>query len=154
MVCDRGRREKGPAFIEHCVLGRCVGIVDLVVRSRCSAALRRTVGDGHSREHRGRIIELEYRDEGSELRALAVGIRHDLDTVLLAIFFERSNGRVDGLVNHLELLKRTRSGDQGSTFFAAVCSLPEAHRRESGRARQHHQVGGRPNIQSPATRKS
>jgi transposase len=48
--------------------------------------------------------------EESDLRPLAVGLRRDCDAVLAAILFRWSNGRVEGQVNRLKLVKRTMYG--------------------------------------------
>ena len=45
--------------------------------------------------------------EQSELRSLAVGLRHDRDAVLAAILFRWSNGPVEGQINRLKRVKRT-----------------------------------------------
>ena len=51
--------------------------------------------------------------EHSELRSLAAGLRRDKDAVLAAILFRWSNGQVEGQVNRLKLIKRTKYGRAG-----------------------------------------
>ena len=51
--------------------------------------------------------------ERSELRSLGISFRRDRDAILAAILFQWTNGRVEGQVNRLKLIKRTMYGKAG-----------------------------------------